>query len=191
MSPGQQWQGHPGVYAAAGAYKRDAETAPQPCPRREPENLDFTKGDGGPLCHWPPPSGVVLSPGRVLPPHLPRTLSRQHRVPWWRRGARLKVKFSGSCFLSLKSHTSSSLRSVHSEGEDCACRVQGFFPTELETESPTRPSGNQRLTGEKGEVRFLPEIEVRDMGGIQRFMGSILVLTGPMREAVGKYHSPV
>lgn len=74
MSPGQQGQGHPGVYAVAGAYKRDTETAPQPCPRREPENLDFTKGDGGTLCHWPPPSGATLSP-LVLPQHLPRTLS--------------------------------------------------------------------------------------------------------------------
>lgn len=112
-------------------------------------------------------------------------------MPWWSRGAQLKVKFSGPCFLSPQSRTSSSLCSVHSEGEDCASRVQGFFPTELEAESATRPSGNQRLTGGKGEVRFLPEIEVRDMGGIQGFTRSILVLTGPMREAVGKYHSPV
>ena len=73
------------------------------------------------VCHWPPPSG-----GRPLPLHLPRALPRQHRAPWWRRGAQLKVRFSVSYFLSPQSHTSSSLHSVQSEGEDCASRVQGF-----------------------------------------------------------------
>lgn len=77
-------------------------------------------------CDRPPPSGVTPFLGQILPQHLPRTLSQQHRAPWWRRGAQFKAKFSVPYFLSPQSHTSSSLRCVQSEGAVCASRVQGF-----------------------------------------------------------------
>lgn len=78
------------------------------------------------VCDRPPPSGVTLFLGWILPQHLPRALSQQHRAPWWRRGAQFKAKFSVSYFLSPQSHTSSSLRSVQSEGADCPPRGRGF-----------------------------------------------------------------
>lgn len=74
-----------------------------------------------------------------------------------------------------RSHTPALASAASSLKGQTALPGGGVFPTEREAESATRPSGNRRVTGGKGEVRFLPETEVRGVGGMQGFTGSVLV----------------
>ena len=192
MSPGQQWARSPWGLRCdrwsplPSLDKRDTQSAlPSLAPGDSPRIWILQK-ETAMVCHWPPPSG-----GRPLSPWTSLTPSHDNigcrggeEAPSSRSSSRSPI----SC---PRSHTPALVSAASSLKGRTVPPGYRAFPTKLEAESATRPSGNQRLTGEKGEVRFLPEIEVRDMGGIQGFMGSVLVLTGSVREAVGKHHSPV
>lgn len=193
---GSSGQGHLGVYAVTGRpltslNKRDRQS---PLPRLAPGGSPRFRILQKEMAVWrvtghphlgSPPFWDRFSPSTSLAPSH-NNIGRRggEEAPNSRPNSRSPI----SC---PRSHTPALVSAASSLKGQSVLPGYRVFPTELEAESATRPSGDRRLTGGKGEARFLPETEARGMGGMQGLTGSILVLTGSVRGAVGKPHSPV
>lgn len=151
---GSSGQGHLGVYAVTGGLLSHPWTrgTHRVCSPALPQETALESGFYKRRLRWcvtgHPHLGVALSPCTSLAPSHDNIGRRGgEEAPSSRSGSRSPI----SC---PRSHTPALVSTASSLKGRTVPPGYRAFPTELEAESATRPSGNQRLTGKKEKQDF-------------------------------------